>query len=204
MDEHSSSEGVQGLTAPVGAEHSGPPAGGEPPLTPNAPTRRRLPNTTKDTIAQQLVMGAPYSEIAALHHLDLTYVHQMVRSDDMKDRVAARRQQLMDASSRVMFKFLLHADRLAEDQVNCALVPGPDQYKARTWILDRVAPARSVSQQQVDVNIHASHEVMVGLRDTLREVNQALGKPKSGLSDVRLLDGKTALPPVDYEMDEDS
>jgi hypothetical protein len=167
--------------------------------------RRRFSKEAKKTVAHQVVMGMAYSEIASLHNADPQQINAMVRTDEMRDLIAEQRTRLLDSGSRIMFKFMMHADRLAEDQVNDALGSGPNHYKARTWILERVAPARSVSQQQVEVNHHITHEVMVGLGDALKEVNKAVaGRTGTGTGGIALLDGKSALPPADYDMDVDT
>jgi hypothetical protein len=166
---------------------------------------RRFNPSSREVIANQLVTGTPHSEIASLHNCDVADISKLARSRDMKDRVERRRTQLLESSSKIMFKWLLHADRLADDQLKCALSSGPDQYRARTWILDRVSPSRSVNQQQVEINHNINHEVMVGINEAIREVNKAI--PTEALpemSEGTLLDGSTALPPLDYAMDEDS
>lgn len=176
--------------------------------TPSPPAvRRPTPRTheARKTIAHQIVMGMSYSEIAALHKLDPSQVHNMARAQDMQQLIQEQRTYLMESSSRIMFKFLMHADQLADDQIADASNRGsPNNYKARTWILDRVSPQRHVSQQQVDINHNITHEVMLGLADAIKEVGQVLpGSKGNGKTDgIALLDGKTALPPVDYDLED--
>lgn len=166
--------------------------------------RRHPPITErcKDQLAEQYLLGMPISEMAHLHGFDPKRVSQLFRSDEMKERVSLKRAHLLEGNNKVMFKFLLHADTLAQAQVDCALTAGPDQYKARTWILERIAPARSTSQSQVDVNVNVNHEVMVGLRDALTETAKVL-ELRPTIGGIALLDGKSAMPPSNYEMEDE-
>lgn len=163
--------------------------------------RRHPPITErcKDQLAEQHLLGMPISEMAHLHGFDPKRVSYLFRSDEMKARIDAKRAHLLDGTNKVMFKFLLHAETLAQAQVDCALTDGPDQYKARTWILERIAPARSTSHSQMDVNVNVNHEVMVGLRDALTETAKVL-ELRPTTSGISLLDGKSAMPPSNYEM----
>src|SRR3990172_10407786 len=101
-----------------------------------------------------------------------------------------------------MFRFVFHADTLAQQQLDCALTPNPDQYRARTWILERIVPQRSVSQSQVDVNLNVNHEIMLGLKDALVETAKVLDLRPTTPS-ITLLDGKSAMPQVDYDLGDD-
>ena len=163
---------------------------------------RHWTSIAKDTITHQTIGGMVPSEIARFHSVDVADIHRLLNTKDMKDRLAGRRAELMEASTRIMFKWMLHADRLADDQVKDALDPSsPNQYKARTYILDQVSPKRTISQQQVDVHHHATYEIMLGLKDVLTEIRSAVpNDPSNG--GFKLLDGKTALPPVDIELDD--
>ena len=166
--------------------------------------RRHPPITekSKDQMAQQHVLGMPISEIANLHGFEARRVSALFRTQEMQDRVEAKRVHLMDGANKVMFKFLLHAEGLAQAQVDCALSPGPDQYRARTWILERIAPARSTSQANLDVNVSVNHEVMVGLRDALKETAKVL-ELRPTTEGISLLDGRSAMPPSSYDMGDD-
>jgi hypothetical protein len=146
----------------------------------------------------------PPSEIAALHNQSVARISALLRSDDLKKRIADKRAHLLEGASRVMFKFLLHAEELAEAQVTDALDrSNRNHYAARTWILERVAPARSTSHSTVDVNHHVHHEVLVGLKQALDDTNVVLQQRPNGNGMV-LLDGRSAMPPTEYDLgDED-
>ena len=161
-----------------------------------------LTNLAKDAIAEQAAMGMGPSELARLHQRDPGQISQLLRTTWMQERIAAKKEHILSANSRVMFRFLLHADTLAQQQLDCALTPNPDQYRARTWILERIVPQRSVSQQQVDVNLNVNHEIMLGLKDALVETAKVLDLRPTTPS-ITLLDGKSAMPQVDYDLGDD-
>ena len=180
----------------------GPPVQEAPGLPPPR-SARGLTALARDTIATQLVSGLTYSEIARLHNLTPEQVKSLAGTANMQTAIEERREHMMAAGSRLMFKWLLHADRLADDQLTCALTPGPDQYRARTWILEKVSPTRHVSQSEVTVNHNVHHEVMVGLKDALVETAKVL-EIRPDQSGIALLEGKSAMPPVDFAMDDET
>lgn len=155
---------------------------------------------TRDQLAHQYALGVPISEMAELHGLEARKLSALFRSDEMKALVQAKQTELVAGANKVMFKFLLHAEQLAQAQVDCALQPGPDQYKARTWILERIAPARSTSQSSLDVNVNVNAEVMHGLTLALKETAKVL-EVRPTTDGIALLDGKAAMPPSNYQMD---
>jgi len=162
-----------------------------------------LTNLAKDTIAEQAAMGMGPSELARLHQRDPAQISALLRTTWMQERIAAKKEHILSANSRVMFRFLLHADSLAQAQLDCALTPNPDQYRARTWILERIVPQRSVSQSQVDVSLNINHEIMLGLKDALVETAKVLDL-RPATPSITLLDGKSAMPRVDYDLGDET
>lgn len=182
------------------------PQPGSPDATPSASgtvgPRRLYTERCRQQLAEQYLLGMPITEMAAVHGEDPKRISKLFRTKEMQSMIEQRRGELLQAGAQVMFKFLLHADTLAQQQLDCALSQGPDQYKARTWILERIAPARSTSQSSVDVNVNVHAEVMGQLAMALQETAKVLNvTPSTG--GIALLDGKNAMPPSSYEMPED-
>lgn len=190
---------------PSAAEPAAPSATHFPPVVVDGGRRQPpLTESTRDTIAEQSLMGMPPSEIATLHGQPVARISALLRTDDLKKRMADKRAHLLEGASRVMFKFLLHAEQLAQDQVDDARNrENRNHYAARTWILERVAPARSTSHSTVDVNHHVHHEVLVGLKQALDDTNLVLAGRPNG-SGVVLLDGHSAMPPADYDLGDET
>lgn len=207
-------EGVEGVAPnPEPPQPDEPPLAGEPGegFTPSTPDQAeagqgeagvQLTALARDAIAEQAAMGLLPSEIARHHQLPVDRISRLLRRPSMKELVDRKRQHLLEAGGRVMFRFLLHADTLAQAQLECAFSPGPDQFKARTWILERIVPNRSVQQQQVDVNLAVHHEVLVGIKSALEKSSKLLDvKPSKATEGIKLIEGKDALPPLEPTTD---
>jgi hypothetical protein len=152
----------------------------------------------KDLIANQAAGGITTRELADLHEYSYEGMRRLLATDDMQARIAEQRTSLMQAGSRAMFRMLLYSDELMAAQVNDALGAGPNQYKARTWILERIIPQRTSSSTDVNVNVAIQQEVFGGLTEALRELRTV----NIGGNDVlpeapRLVDGADALPSLD-------
>ena len=165
----------------------------EQPATERAP---RATDATKDTVADHVLMGTGVGELARQLGYTPAGLRNLINSEDVQQRIASRRARLMEAGSRAYFRFLMNADRLAQDQLTEALDPGShNQYRARTWILECIMPKRTASQADVNVSLAINHEVVVGLRDALTATAKVLDAEHIGYP--VLLEGKKALPPID-------
>ena len=153
-------------------------------------------DATLETIADQVLLGAGTGELAEALGYSPGGMRRLIQSPAIQDRLGKRRQHLLEAGARQFFRFLMNADRLAQDQLRDALDPGSkDNYKARTWILERIMPQRQQQSGEVNVALAINNEVMVQLGEALKATSSSLAGAHTGTP--VLLEGKKALPPVD-------
>jgi hypothetical protein len=148
----------------------------------------------KALVAQQAAAGQSTMELARLHNYTYEGMRNLLGTPEMVEMVRQERETFAAAGVRAMFRFLMHADALVDAQIADALDRNnPNHYKARTWILERVAPApRERAERELNVNLAISQEVAVGLTSALEGIREV--QSQSTMGEVRLIEGKKALP----------
>ena len=147
----------------------------------------------KALIAQQAAVGHSIAELARTHDYTYEGMRRLLSDPDMVEAIRQERETFAAAGVRAMFRFLMHADALVDAQIADALDRNnPNHYKARTWILERVAPApRDREGRELNVNLAINQEVAVGLTAALEGIREVTTQP---MGEVRLIEGKKALP----------
>jgi hypothetical protein len=159
------------------------------------PLERSLTPQLRDTLADQAILGMGSAELAELHQVDVAKMRRWLSADSVRQRVEERRERLLAMASRAHFRFLMVADDLARAQVNEALDPSsPNQYKARTYILDRVLPTRHAVGGEQTINVQINNQVLGELAAAVQGANSARLGGTSG--SPMLIAGKDALPPI--------
>jgi hypothetical protein len=134
----------------------------------------------KRLVAWELAAGHSISELAERHSYTPRGMSKLCRSPEVQKLVEEEQARVMAAGERTLFKFMLHADALAQGMVDDALnASSPRQMEARKYILDRIVPTRSTQQAGVNLNLQIT-----------REVVRELGEAMKGLKDrpLRSLD----------------
>jgi hypothetical protein len=147
----------------------------------------------KALVAQQAATGQSTAELARAHEYSYEGMRRLLATDEMVELVRQEREQFAAAGTRAMFRFLMHADQLVDAQIADALDRNnPNHYRARVWILERVAPAaRENSGRELNVNLAINQEVAVGLTNALEGIREVTEQPRGT---VTLIEGKKALP----------
>lgn len=127
----------------------------------------------KQLIAGELAAGHSVVEIAERHGYSPRGMARLCRTKEVQGLVEAEQARLLQASDRIMFRFLLHADALAQGMVEDATNPSsPRQMDARKYILDRILPSRSTSQGGVNVNLAITKELVKDLSEAMGSLGQ--------------------------------
>lgn len=152
----------------------------------------------KALIAQQAAAGHSTIELARQHEYTYEGMRRLLSTDEMAERIRQEQEQFAAAGTRAMFRFLMHADQLVDAQIQDALDRNnPNHYRARTWILERVAPTpRERSARELNVNLAINQEVAIGLTQALDGIREVSEQPRGT---VTLIEGKKALPKLSGE-----
>lgn len=170
------------------------------PSAPLAQRERLLTNDLKETLAGQLVNGLTSTELAELHGVEVQKMRKWLASEGVQERATEKRERVIAKAAQAHMRFLMVADQLAKDQVQEALDPSsPNQYKARTYILDRVLPQRTTSTGEHSINIQINNGVIRDLAAAVEGASRARLGSVSGAPS--LIAGKDALPPIGAQVE---
>jgi anion-transporting ArsA/GET3 family ATPase len=152
----------------------------------------------KALIAQQAAAGHSTIELARQHEYTYEGMRKLLATEEMSELVAQEREQFAAAGTRAMFRFLMHADALVDAQLADALDRNnSNHYRARTWILERIAPTpKEQAGRELNVNLAINQEVAVGLTSALEGIREVSDQPRGT---VTLIEGKKALPKLSGE-----
>lgn len=148
----------------------------------------------KHLIAQQAAAGLSCAELARAHEYTYEGMRELLATPDLQQAVEREREVFVAAGTRAMFRFLMHLDQLVDAQLADAMDRNnPNNYKARTWILERVLPQqKDRSPAELNVNLGITQEVAIGLSTAIENINRV--NETMPMGQVRLIAGKDALP----------
>lgn len=157
-----------------------------------------IKDTDKVLIAQYAAASYTTGEIATLFKYTFAEVQRHLARKSVQVTVESETNQLLETARRGFGRWLLHADKLYQDQLDDALNDKcPHHYDARKYILGHLAAQRQSVVATVDVNLNMSNEVMAGLTAALKGAGAALQGEVVG--NTGLLAGKEAMPSVNVD-----